>query len=144
MQQARESLHKELGGHFGIVADDLPLLSNLSVVQNIALIRQYHDRLSTEDSKNKALTLLDVLGLCAIAGKRNPDLSDRERFIAKLLRASQRHEAVVVIDRPFTQLPGARSIDEVIEVLRRLDNEIAGCIILDYDWHRERYGALGV
>ena len=85
----------------GLVSLEAPLISNLSVWGNIALIRQYHEQLPKHQARAHAETLLSRLGMASIAEKRNPFLSTEERFCAMVLRALMVRDAVLVLDRPF-------------------------------------------
>ncbi|HNT27060.1 MAG TPA: hypothetical protein PKH10_02675 [bacterium] len=130
-------------GRYAPVSADIPLLSNLSVFRNIALIRQYHERLGREESHRLTTEALERFGLCGIAEKRPYDLSERDLFLVKLLRAAQRKEALIVIDRPFVQIAGLRSFEWIRKHLELLDFPGIDAIILDYEWNGERYGSDG-
>lgn len=130
-------------GRYAPVSSDIPLLSNLSVFRNIALIRQYHERLGAEESHRLTTEALDRFGLCGIAEKRPYDLNERDLFLVKLLRAAQRREALIVIDRPFVQIAGLRSFELIRKHLELLDFPGIEAIILDYEWNQQRYGTDG-
>ncbi|MEK7826836.1 MAG: hypothetical protein AAB299_03725, partial [Thermodesulfobacteriota bacterium] len=87
--------------HLGLVSLEIPLISNLPVWSNIALIRQYHENMPWEEAKTLALDLLQRFGMAATAEKRNPSLTAEERFCIMLIRAALVRDAVVVLDRPF-------------------------------------------
>jgi ABC-type nitrate/sulfonate/bicarbonate transport system ATPase subunit len=122
------------------VSSEVPLLSNLDVRSNIALILQYHQHLSWQEAKTWVDDRLDRLGLLSVAEKRNPALTAEERFSAMLLRASMVQNAVLVLDRPFnllSHLPDGRFI---MKMIGKLDDLIAESYIFDYSWEKERYG----
>jgi ABC-type nitrate/sulfonate/bicarbonate transport system ATPase subunit len=124
----------------GLVSSEVPLLSNLDVRGNIALILQYHQNLSWRESKTWVDDLLHRLGLSSIAEKRNPALTAEERFSVMLLRASMVQNVVLVLDRPFnilTHLPDGRFI---MKTLSKFNDMIAEFYIFDYTWEKERYG----
>lgn len=117
-----------------------PLISNLSVCDNIALIPQYHRNMPRREARAMALDILGRFGLKEIAGKRNPALTEEERFRAMLIRAAMVEGAVMAIDRPLsllTHLPDGRFL---WEALRKIDDLIAEVHIFDYTWEKERYG----
>jgi ABC-type nitrate/sulfonate/bicarbonate transport system ATPase subunit len=129
-------------GNVAPVSVDFPLLSNQEVCLNIALIKEYHENISISQADNIAFTALQRLGLGHIGDKRNPSLSDEERFCAMLLRAAMVRDAVIVIDRPFKMIPHLKDIGYVLQVLEKIDDLYSICHIYDYKSMEEKYGAL--
>ncbi|MBU0575310.1 MAG: hypothetical protein KJ704_03600, partial [Proteobacteria bacterium] len=82
------------------MSPEAPLISNLSVCDNIALIPQYHRNMPRREARELTLDLLGRFGLAAIAEKKNPALIAEERFCTMLIRAAMVLEAAVVVDRP--------------------------------------------
>jgi ABC-type lipoprotein export system ATPase subunit len=124
----------------GLVSPDVPLISNLSVWSNIALIRQYHQNLPVKEAKVLTETLLQRFGMESIAERRNPALSTEERFCAMLLRAAMVRDAIVVLDRPFGILNDHRNGRFLTDALGKVDDLIAETHVFDYSWDKERYG----
>ncbi len=127
--------------NLGLVSLKTPLISNLSVWSNIALIRQYHENMPWEKAKKLALDLLQRFGMAATAEKRNSSLAAEERFCIMLIRAAMVRDAVVVLDRPFRILPDLQDGRFFTNSLRKVDDLIAEAHIFDYNWEKERYGA---
>ena len=127
--------------HLGMVSLEVPLISNLPVWSNIALIRQYHENMPWEEAKTQVLDLLQLFGMAAAAEKRNPSLTAEERFCIMLIRAAMVRDAVVVLDRPFRILPDLPDGRFFTDSLRKVDDLIAEAHIFDYNWEKERYGA---
>lgn len=121
------------------MSPDAPLISNLSVWGNIALIRQYHRNMPTHEAKALAENLLRRFSLESIAELRNPALTTEGRFCAMLLRAAMVEDAILVLDRPFSILTDHRSGRFLAEALRKVDDMIAEIHIFDYSWDKERY-----
>jgi len=127
--------------HLGLVSLELPLISNLPVWSNIALIRQYHENMPWEEAKTLAQDILQRFGMSATAEKRNPSLTAEERFCIMLIRAAMVRDAVVVLDRPFRIFPDLPDGRFFTDALRKVDDLIAEAHIFDYNWEKERYGA---
>jgi ABC-type sugar transport system ATPase subunit len=128
--------------HLGLVSPEVPLISNLPVWSNIALIRQYHENMPREEAKTLALGLLQRFGIAAAtAEKRNSSLTAKERFCIMLIRAAMVRDAVVVLDRPFRIFPDLPDGRLFTDSLRKVDDLIAEAHIFDYNWEKERYGA---
>jgi ABC-type nitrate/sulfonate/bicarbonate transport system ATPase subunit len=123
-----------------LVSPDVPLISNLPVWSNIALIRQYHENMPREDARALAMDLLERFGLAGIAEKRKPPLKMEELFCVMLIRATMVRGSVVVLDRPFRILPDLRGGCFFTDALRKVDDLIAEAHIFDYSWEKGRYG----
>lgn len=124
------------------VSVDVPLISNQSVLMNIALIKQYHENMPIAQVEPIVFSALRRLNLENIAYKRNPDLSNEERFFAMLLRAVMVRDALVIIDRPFKIIPHLKDIDNIFQALKNIEDLYLNCHIYDYEWMREKYGEL--
>ena len=119
---------------------EAPLISNLAIWSNIALIRQYHQNMPKLEARAFTEDLLRRLGMVSIAEKRNPALTTEERFCAMLLRASMVRDAILVLDRPFSILTNLRDGHFIMETLRKVDDLIAEAHIFDYSWEKGLYG----
>lgn len=124
----------------GIVALDVPLISNLDVWSNIALIRQYHQNLSRPDAERQVTKYLQRFHLESIMLKRNPSLTEDERFCVMLLRAAMVEKAVIVIDRPSKIMPDMENCQFIQDALKKIDDLFNACYIFDYTWNKDRYG----
>ena len=125
--------------HLGLVSLDAPLISNLSVLSNIALIKQYHGGLSVREAEDIAKMLLKKLHLEDIAGKRSPVLAEEQRFCVMVLRAVMVEDAILVIDRPFKIMPDLDDTRFIRDVLTSVNELFQECHIFDYLWNEKRY-----
>jgi ABC-type histidine transport system ATPase subunit len=120
----------------------MPLRANLVVLENIAVVPQYIQNMRYQDAVDVAWNLLLQAGYTDAAYKRDPALSHEERFVAKLLRAAVSRPGLLLIDRPAMLLPDTRYPPFVEDVLKRLDNQLNDCWILDYQWNEPLYAPL--
>jgi len=118
---------------------DIPLISNLNVWHNIALIRFYHLSESRLRAKKRVFGLLSRFQKMEIADLRIAALDHRERFLVKLLRAAMVQDALIVIDRPFRLVPDLPDAAMIEDSLARIDDLYFSCQIFDYSWNRDRY-----
>ena len=130
--------------NLGLVSLGAPLLSNLDVSANIALIKQYHENVSADKARELVLSYLTRYGLEHISDKRNPALTNRERFHVMLLRAAMVRDSIVVIDRPFTVIPDVQDDQFIYDALKVVDDSFKECHIFDYLWSKDRYRIIGL
>jgi ABC-type lipoprotein export system ATPase subunit len=129
-------LHKQ---RLGLVSVTIPLISNLDVWVNIALIRQYHQNLHQDEAQQLVLQYLQRYDMGGIAFKRNAALTHEERFCVMLLRAIMVADAIVVIDRPFQILLGLQNARFIHDALKKVDDSYQESHIFDYTWNVHRY-----
>lgn len=127
------------GQRIGMVSGDVPLISNLDVWINIALIKQYHENLSTDAAQEEVMGYLHRFHLEKIANKRNPALTAEQRFQIMLLRAVMVAKAVVVIDRPFRLLPALQDSRFIYDSLHIIADLYDKSYVFDYLWFKDRY-----
>ncbi len=48
---------------YSLISRDTPLISNLNMIENIALIKEVHERLSIEKAENIAKEYLEKIGI---------------------------------------------------------------------------------
>lgn len=142
LDQQLADLKSEIGEQLGLVSSEVPLISNLDVWRNIALIYQYHQEASQKDAQDFVMQCLRRYDLEKIAYKRNPMLSEEERFCVKLLRAAMVDKAVIVIDRPFKMLHYIPDKTFIYETLGKIEDLFTRCDILDYAQEKNRYGLI--
>jgi ABC-type lipoprotein export system ATPase subunit len=143
---SEDSLEKELNDFaiknkksLGLVSLDVPLISNLDVWINIALIRQYHQNLPPEEAEKEVVRYLQRYHLEKIAHRRSSALTDEERFCVMLLRAAMVADAIIVIDRPFKILPELQNSQFIFDSIRVIDDLYRESRIFDYIWFKDRY-----
>lgn len=115
------------------------MISNLDILGNIALIRQYHENLSANESRLLVEGYLRRYGLEKIAAKRSPDLTDEERFRVMLIRAVMVRDAVLIINQPFKIMPYDKEPGFLADTLKVIDDSFKECYIFDLAWNKDRY-----
>lgn len=122
------------------VSPEVPLISNLPVWSNIALIRQYHENEPWPDAMSFAVRLLERFDMSDMAERKICSLKPEELFYAMLIRAATVRDASVVLDRPFRILPDGRDGRFVLAALQKVDDLIAEVHIFDYTREKGFYG----
>lgn len=85
----------------GLVFEDVPLLSNLDVLENIVLPKQIKSLLNEQEVLLLAQNYIKALRLEIMLTKRPVMLNTKEQFLAKLARALLFYSEKVVIVEPL-------------------------------------------
>ena len=123
----------------GFVSPDIPLLSNLSVYDNISLVPRYLTTEKDESIRAEIEKLLAVLDISDSIDKKTFQLDSGTIFKVKLLRALMLKDSATVIDRPFVMLNTAADIKPVKEMLKILPTDEKKIIFLDFEWNKSKY-----
>ncbi len=126
-----------------LVSENLPLRSNLSVLENITVVLQYRTNTYIGEANETAWKLLTQVGYDGCAEQRDPDLTCEERFVAKLLRAIVLAPPIILIDRPAQMLPDTNYPVFLNTLLLALEGRFEQCWILDYAWNAPLYNSRG-
>lgn len=121
------------------MSPELPLRVNLTALENIALVKQFHHAMSWTQASAEAQRLLDCCGQGEIAQKRDEDLTPTQRFAVKMARAIELERPLLVVDRPALLLADVPYPAVLAEMLMRLAGEYRAHTILDYDWNQPLY-----
>ena len=119
------------------VGPDVPLLANLSALENLTLVGAFHRPLADGELEAEAVDRLRALGLAHCGHRRRPDMSAREAFGVQMARAAMRPGATVVIATPFALVPELESDAAIRQAVAALG--LSGVRILDYPSNRGRY-----
>jgi ABC-type histidine transport system ATPase subunit len=123
----------------GLVSATLPLRANLTVLENIAVVPEFRDGVAPDVALDRAWSLLEKVGHIECAHRRDPDLDNRERFLAKLLRAIVGSPRVILIERPGLLLPDFNYPLLLDATLLSLQGHYRHCRIVDYAWNAPLY-----
>jgi ABC-type polar amino acid transport system ATPase subunit len=125
-----------------MVSSGIPLWANLSVLENIMLVKDYHDRWGEPRPPISAHSTMEKFGIADTAELKPSNLDELTTFKVKLIRALMLPNAAVGIDRPFSQLHDLYDINPVIKLLDTVEKQLLQCIFFDYEGNRKRYGSL--
>lgn len=104
-----------------VVAKDLPLISNLSMIENIAIIEEFHHKIGTQDAHKNALQLLKQIDLESIAHKKIEQCKSLEIFCVMLLRALMCDATKIMICYLYSFVDEIENIDEILDIFKKLN-----------------------
>lgn len=135
------ALLEHTGKSFSFVSSDLPLLSNLNIIENIALIEEVHQKTPRTRSHQHALAELKKISMEGISEYRIDECNDFERFSASLIRASMMQYATIIVISPLQQFFSKDSITILLKLINDLELEkrveIFDLVLYENDYENE-------
>jgi ABC-type uncharacterized transport system ATPase subunit len=138
-EEARNALETagKSGFQIGIVSDTCPLLSGLSLAENLALGNMYHQNFFLRQAIKRLRPAIKAAGLEGCLDKGIEDLTRREIVQAYFLRCLAANNSIVLVDNPRL-----RDL-EVITELNCIDSLCRRLWVLCREQDDMRYASLG-
>ena len=112
----------------GIVFQQPNLLSSLTAAEQLQVMAQINGR-NPRSAHNRAMELLDAVGLADQAGRRPHQLSGGQRQRINIARALMNDPTVLLVDEPTSSLDHERGA-VVIDLITRLTHQQATATVL--------------
>jgi len=120
------------GKHMGIVFQFFQLLPTLTVAENIMLPMDFCNTYQTKQRWNKALELLDLVGLKDQANKFPGELSGGQQQRIAIARALANDPPIIAADEPTGNLD-SKTAEQVFELFRDLVSRGKTIIMVTHD-----------
>lgn len=104
-----------------LISKNTPLLDNLTVMDNIVLILEYHKNINHKIAEEIVFKLLKRCNIEKISDKKPYQLSRKDIIKIKYLRAHVSDFKSIIIDRPFMILDEQNDIDCLFEMFQIFD-----------------------
>lgn len=116
----------------GIVFQQPQLIASLTALENLELMSHLRGERPSAH-RDRALELLDAVGLRDVASKRPGQLSGGQRQRVAIARALMNHPEVLLVDEPTSALDHTRGV-QIIELITRLTRDTgAATIVVTHD-----------
>ncbi len=133
-ERAHANLRSFRRQHIGFIFQKSNLIPFLSAVENVQIAMQLNGE-TTRASRQRAMELLDYLGVADRAGNYPSMLSGGQQQRIAVARALANHPSVILADEPTAALDGHRG-RQVMELFAKVAHEQgAGVIVVTHD-HR--------
>ena len=114
--------------NIGYIFQSHNLLASLTAKQNVRMSLELHNRISTSEVEQRAISLLETVGLGEHINYHPQQLSGGQKQRVAIARALVSHPRIVLADEPTAALDGKTGRD-VVELMQQLARE-QGCTIL--------------
>ena len=121
-RMSEEQLASWRGEHVGVVFQFFQLLPTLTVAENIILPMDFCNTFPVKERRERAIALLEKVGIAEQADKLPADLSGGQQQRAAIARALANDPPLIVADEPTGNLDSATS-DAVMELFANLAAE---------------------
>lgn len=108
---------------YSLISKDTPLISNLNMIENIALIKEVHELLSIEKAESIAKESLAKIDIAQIALKRLNQCNSLEIFYVMFIRSLMSKERSVIVVTPFSLINNLRDIQPIVDTIERLNGD---------------------
>ncbi|RUT25249.1 glutamine ABC transporter ATP-binding protein [Asaia sp. W19] len=130
--RAQERRAHKLRAHVGMVFQSFNLFPHRTVLDNVMMAPRAVKKISPAESEPLARSLLAKVGLEGLAGRYPGTLSGGQQQRAAIARALAMKPAVMLYDEPTSALDPELA-EEVLQVMRRLDEEGMTQIVVTHD-----------
>lgn len=120
------------GANLGIVFQFFQLLPTLTVLENVRLPMDFVNRYTPAEREERALCLLDLVGIAEHAYQLPSHLSGGQQQSAAIARALANDPKILVTDEPTGNLD-SRTAEQVFDLLRRLSADGKTVLMVTHD-----------
>ncbi len=143
MQKEIENISLKLKNPF-FVSEKFPLISNLTLFENIELSTEFNSNKSTQTIYEELEIVTKQFNLEKKINLRSSALTPLENFLFRLIRATMIEHCEIIIETPILQTEGTLTIKQFFYYLKLLDKNIKSCHIIDYESVEERYSKISI
>jgi putative ABC transport system ATP-binding protein len=119
----------EVRRNIGYIFQAHNLLKSLTAEQNVQMSGQLHPHMSSREVKQRAIEMLDAVGLSDRKSYYPDSLSGGQKQRVAIARALMSHPKLVLADEPTAALDG-KSGREIVEIMQRLAKEQGTTILM--------------
>lgn len=110
-----------------IISAKTPLLANLSMLENIALIKEVHGAVSIDQAEAEAIHYLSKINLQHLQSHSIGQCSSLDLFSVMLIRALMFSPELMIVS-PFNLINNLESIDSLVQIV--VDLKIKNTILI--------------
>ena len=136
-------IEKHSWGKVAVVSEDIPLMSSLTVLDNIVLYKCYSKRLHTSKVENEVIEFLNRYNEANIIYLHKGQLNRYQQFIAKLARATIHSPDIIIIDMPVDYL-GIENFNLFVDIIKESNTDLNNIMIIENSRFSNLYDDLDI
>ena len=114
-----------------IISTTTPLLRDLSVIENIALMLEYNKNYSISKAEQAIFKLMKRFKIEGIKDKRVYELNKKDILIIKYLRAYVSSFDTILVVKPFSMLDNVEDLDVLFELFNIYNDKMTKIVDLN-------------
>lgn len=118
--------------HMGMVFQHFNLFNNKTIIENITLAPVHHKLMTKEEANEKALELLNRVGLSDKADSYPSQLSGGQKQRAAIVRSLAMNPKVMLFDEPTSALD-PEMVGEVLQVMKDLADDGMTMVVVTHE-----------
>ena len=123
---------------YSLISEETPLLSNLNMLENIALIKEVHEQMPSSKAQRLAKSYLEKIKLGYISYNRPVECTEIDIFYVMFIRALMTKEIHIIIVMPISLIHDIEYVKTLIENIEVLNNN-KNIILLDSQNNESNY-----
>ncbi len=131
-QLGEDALSRWRGENLGVVFQFFQLLPNINLIENITIAMDFCNTYPIKERKDRALDLLDQVGIAEHAYKIPSRISGGQQQRAAIARALANDPLIVVADEPTGNLD-ERTADEIFDLFESLAEQGRTLLVVTHD-----------
>ncbi|MBN1264331.1 MAG: ABC transporter ATP-binding protein [Anaerolineales bacterium] len=120
------------GNHIGIIFQFFQLLPSLSLLQNVVLPMEFMGKYARRERSDRAMFLLDMVGLADQAGKLPGMVSGGQQQRAAIARALANDPSLIIADEPTGNLD-SKTAESVFDLFLQLVDQGKTIVMVTHD-----------
>ena len=127
-----DPMYKRARKGIGYLAQEPSIFGKLTVAENLELVLQMRNDLSTKDQKKKARDLLEDFSVSHLSENKGNALSGGERRRVEMARSLCMDPDFILLDEPFAGVDPI-AVEEIQEIVHNLKEKDIGVLITDHN-----------
>ncbi len=120
---------RQIRRNIGFIFQSHHLIDSITVRQNVQLSLAFDKKFNARSSANRALQLLETVGIAEQANKKPSHLSGGQKQRVAIARALVRKPSIVLADEPTASLD-EKSGREVVDLIKKMSRDIGVSVVL--------------
>lgn len=125
-------VHQRAQAGLGYLPQEASIFRHLTVMQNVLAVLEFNRNLDRSQRRERALQLLEELGVAHLSDSKGISLSGGERRRVEIARALASEPAFMLLDEPFAGVDPI-SVSDIQRIITHLAKRKIGILVTDHN-----------